>query len=323
MALGTWETVNRPNRQNDNPANEHALVIQEFTGIVEGTIARKSVVEPWIPMRKVTGTATVTNYAVGESQLGKVQPGEAPKSTVNKFSRNALTIDTTVYARNAFMNLEIFQTNFDARKQVGEEQGKKIAKFRDQSFLIQAAKAAQLTTSPFGDTDGHTGGTTYTLGAAADRSDPSKLYYALGRILEGMEEKDVDPLTDDVAIFLRPAEYYTLLDAEQLTSGEFITSDGNSIKSKILSAYGVPVFSTNNLPSGVVTDHLLGTDYNGDFSKLVAVAFSPRALLAGETISLTSDVWYDKMYKQWFVDSEMAYGVTPKRPEFAAAILTP
>ena len=60
MAIGNWETINRPNRQNDNPANEHALVIPEFTGIVEGTLARKSVVEPWIPMRKVTGTAVVT-----------------------------------------------------------------------------------------------------------------------------------------------------------------------------------------------------------------------------------------------------------------------
>ena len=323
MAIGNWETINRPNRQNDNPANEHALVIPEFTGIVEGTLARKSVVEPWIPMRKVTGTAVVTNYAVGESTLGKVQPGEAPKSTVNKFSRNQLVIDTTVYARNAIPDLDVFQTNFDARKQVGEEHGKKIAKFRDQSFLIQAAKAAQLTQSPFGSTDGHQGGSTYTLGASGDRSDPSKLYYALGRILEQMEEKDVDPLTDDVAIFLRPAEYYTLLDAEQLTSGEFITSEGNSIKTRILSAYGVPVFSTNNLPNSVITDHFLGADYNGDFSKLVAVAFSPRALLAGETISLTSDVWYDKLYMQWFVDSKMAYGVAPNRPEFAAAVLTP
>lgn len=323
MAIGTWETISRPNRQNDNPANELALVIPEFTGTVEGTIQRKSVVEPWIPMRKVTGTVTVTNYAVGEATLGKVQPGEAPKSTVNKFSRNQLVIDTTVYARNAFPNLDVFQTNFDARKQVAEEHGKKIAKFRDQSFLIQAAKAAQLTQSPFGDTDGHLGGSTYTFGAAADRSDPSKLYYALGRVLEAMEEKDVDPLTDDVAIFLRPAEYYTLLDAEQLTNGEFITSEGNSIKTRVLSAYGVPVFSTNNLPKTVISDHFLGTDYNGDFTKLVAVAFSPRALLAGETISLTSDVWYDKMYKQWFVDSEMAYGVTPNRPEFAAAVLIP
>ena len=323
MALGNWDNITFPNRKNNDASNELALIMPEFTGTVEGTIARKSVVEPWIPMRKVTGTAVVNNYAVGEAQLGKVQPGEAPKSVVSKFSKNQLIIDTTIYARNAFAQLDVFQTNFDARKQVAEEHGKKIAKFRDQSFLIQAAKAAQLTQSTFGDTDGHQGGSTYTLGAAADRSDPSKLYYAIGRLMEMMELKDVDPLSDDVAIFLKPSEYYTLLDAEQLTNGEFITSDGNSIKTRVLSAYGVPVFSTNNLPSGVITDHFLGADYNGDFSKLVAVAFSPRALLAGETISLESDLWYDKMYKQWFVDSQMAYGVTPNRPEFAAALLTP
>jgi len=323
MALGNWDNVTRPNRQNNDPANDLALVIEEFTGQVEGTIARRSVVEPWIPVRSVKGTATVTNFAVGEAQLGKVQPGEAPPSTVSKFSKLSLTIDTVVYARNAFPLLDVFQTSFDARKEVSDEHGKKIAKFKDQSFLIQAAKAAQLTSSPYGNTDGHKGGSTQVLSAAADRTDPAKLYSAIGRLLEKIEKKDVDPLADDLALFLSPTEYYTLLDADQLVNGEFLTAEGNSVKTRVLSAYGIPVISTNNIPQSVISGHLLGDDYNGDFSKLVALAFSPRALLAGETIPLESDVFYDKIYKQWFVDSHLSYGVTPNRPEYSGAILLP
>lgn len=323
MSLGSWENITFPNRQNNDSGDELALVIPEFTGIVEGTIARKSVVEPWIPVRSVKGTATVTNYAVGEANLGKVTPGEAPAATQSKFSKLSLTIDTVVYARNAFPLLDVFQTNFDARKEIANEHGKKIAKFKDQSFLIQAAKAAQLDSSPFGNTDGHNGGSVQTLADSADRSDPAKLYSAIGRLLEKIENKDVDPLSDDLVIFLSPGEYYTLLDAEQLTNGEYITAEGNKIQTRVLSTYGVPVISTNNIPDGVVSNHLLGSEYDGDFSKLVALAFSPRALLAGETIPLESDVFYDKIYKQWFVDSHMSYGVTPNRPEYSGAILLP
>jgi hypothetical protein len=67
----------------------------------------------------------------------------------------------------------------------------------------------------------------------------------------------------------------------------------------------------------------LGSAYDGDFSKVVAAAFSPRALLAGETIPLTTDVFWDKITKQWFVDAHLSYGVTPNRAEFSGVILKP
>lgn len=322
MAI-TPEQLTRPNRQNNDPANPNALIIPEFTGIVEQTIARKSVVEPWVPVRTVKGTNTVTNYAVGAPTLGKVSPGEAPPATPGKFSKNSLIVDTMIYARNALFFLETFQTAFDARQQIAQEHGKHIAKYKDQAFLIQAAKAAQLTASTFGPLDGHSGGSTYTLGAAADRTDPSKLYYALGKIAEALENKDVDPLADDVVIFLRPQEYYTLLNSEQLINSELITAAGNTVKTRVLSALGIPVISTNNLPTGTVTGHLLGASYDGDFSKVVAVAFSPRALLAGETIPVSSNLWFDNSSFTNYIDSYLSFGVTPNRPEYAAAILTP
>lgn len=322
MAIqGSWD-VTRPNAKNGG-ADPLELVIEEFSGIVEGTIQRRSVTESWLPIRSVKGTATVSNYAVGEAKLGKVVPGEAPPAEKAQFSKLSLTIDTVVYARNALPLLDVFQTNFDARKEIANEHGKKIAKFKDQSFFIQAAKAAQLTQSPFGTTPGHGTGNIETLTAAADRSDPAKLYRALANLFTKFEEQDVDPIADDLVIFLQPAEYYTLLQSEQLTNGEYITAEGNKIETKVLSAYGVPVISTNNIPKTVIADHELGTAFDGDFTKLVSVVFSPRALLAGETIPLESDVFYDKLFKSWFVDSHLSYSVTPNRPEYAGVILLP
>lgn len=318
---GSWN-LTRPNAKNTG-SDPLELVIEEFSGIVEGTIARRSVTESWLPVRSVKGTATVSNYAVGEATLGKVVPGEAPPAQKAQFSKLSLTIDTVIFARNSFPLLDVFQTSFDARKEVANEHGKKIAKFKDQSFFIQAAKAAQLAQSPFGATPGHGTGNQVTLTAAADRSDPAKLYKAIADLFKAFEEQDVDPIADDLVIFLQPGEYYTLLQSEQLTNGEYITAEGNSVKTKVLSAFGVPVISTNNIPKGVIADHELGTAFDGDFSDVVLLVFSPRALLAGETIPLESDVFYDKIFKCWFVDSHLSYSVTPNRPEYSGVVLLP
>lgn len=334
MALDDSYAIVRPGQSNQS-GSVSALHLEEFTGMVESTIERKSALKGMIPIRPVKGTSVITNYAVGESTLQKATPGSPIDGTGTDFAKRTLTVDTVVLARAVLPLLETFQTSYDARKEIGMEHGKKIAKFTDQSFFIQAIKAALFTESTYknggaaGKPAGHSGGSQQTLAAAGDALDPAKLYAAVANLFVKMEEKDVDPRTDDVVIALRPAEFYTLLQNEQLIDGTYKTAEGTSIQAHLLKAYGVPVVSSTNFPAGqTITGHLLSNAnnsnaYDGDFSKVVACAFSPRALLAGETIPLTTDVFWDKVTKQWFVDAHMAYGVTPNRAEFAGVILKP
>lgn len=329
MALDDAYNIVRPGQSNQT-GSITALHLEEFTGVVESTIERKSALKGMIPMRTVRGTSTITNFAVGESTLQKAVPGIPIDGTGNDFSKKTLTVDTVILARAVLPLLETFQTSYDSRKEIGMEHGKKIAKFIDQSFFIQAIKAAQLVDSAYkngaasGKPQGHYGGSQQVLAAAGDALDPAKLYAAIANLFVKMEEKDVDPRTDDVAIALRPAEFYTLLQNEQLIDGTYKTSEGTQIQAHLLKAYGVPVISSTNFPAGsVIAGHLLGAAYDGDYSKAVAVAFAPRALLAGETIPLTTDVFWDKVTKQWFVDAHMSYNVTTNRGEFAGIILKP
>ena len=329
MALNDSFNIVRPGQAN-SAGSVSALHLEEFTGVVESTIERKSTLAGWVPVRPVKGTSTITNFAVGESTLQKATPGTTPDGTLTDFAKRILTVDTVILARAVLPLLETFQTSYDSRKEIGMEHGKKIAKFKDQSFFIQAIKAALLTESSYkgsgasGKPAGHFGGSQFTLALAGDAVDPAKLYAAIANLFVKLEEKDVDPRTDDVVIALRPAEFYTLLQNEQLIDGTYKTSEGTSIQAHLLKAYGVPVVSSTNFPGGqTITSHLLGSAYDGDFSKVVAAAFSPRALLAGETIPLTTDVFWDKITKQWFVDAHLSYGVTPNRAEFAGVILKP
>lgn len=330
MPLESTTNIVRPGQENGTGAI-NALHIEEYTGIVEGTLARKSALTGFVPVRTVRGTSVIQSFGVGEASLQKVVPGVTPDGTPHKFGKVTLSIDTLILARDIFPLLETWQTSYDSRKEVGMEHGKKIAKFKDQAFFIQALKAAALTSPKITGMSGagHFGGTQVTFAGASDHLDPAKLYAKVAEAFTGMENKDVDPRTDDVILALKPAEFYTLLQNEMLVNSEWKSSEGNSVHGMVLKTYGVPVINSNNLPAGeTITGHLLSNSdnsnaYDGDFTKVVAVAFSPRALLAGETIPLTTAVFWDEKSKHWFVDAHLSFAVGPNRPEFAAVINRP
>lgn len=330
MALDDTYNITRPG-QAAGTGDIDALHIEEYTGVVEATIERHSALQGFVPMRSVKGTSVFTNFAVGQSTLQKVVPGAKPDGTVNKFGKKSLTVDTIVLARSSFPLLETWQTSYDARKEVGQEHGKTIGKFVDQSFFIQAIKAGSLTQTPYsiGAGAGHLGASQVTLTNSTDAVDPVLLYQAISDLFVQMRLKDVDPAKDDVMIVVKPQEFATLQQNDQIINREYITSEGVSIQAHILKAYGCPVIDSNNFPGGeVIASHFLsnsdnGNAYDGDFSKVVAAAFSPRALMAGSTIPLTTKMYWLDEYLQWNVDAYLSYAVGPNRPEFAGLILKP
>jgi len=329
MSLDTFN-VTRP-AQKQGAGDPLALIIEEFGGMVEGTLQRRSVTTGMINVKQVKGTATVSNFAIGESDLQVIVPGTTPNGTGSQFSKNSVTVDRTILARATLPMLDVFQTSYDARKEIATEHGKKIAKFKDQAFLIMALKTAQLTVNPYGVLPGHAAGTVVTLALAADATDPAKLYSAFASLFAQMMEKDVDPTADDVFVFVRPQTFFALQEAEQVINGNYVTSDGTNIKAHIYTAWGVPVIPTSNLPNwqedainrpkGVAV--LMGADYEGDFRKVVAVAFSTRAILAGSTIDLETKVFFDDVSKSWYVDAWLAFASASNRAEYAGVILAP
>jgi hypothetical protein len=328
MSLNQF-TPTYPN-QNLGSGDTLANAIEEYTGVLEETIARVSKAAPFVDIRSVRGTSTITNEGIGESTLQVVTPGVTPDGTSqNQTAQNSLTVDTLILARTTLPLLDSFQKRYDFRAAVGREHGKKIAKFQDQAFFIQAAKAAALSASAYGALPGHNGGTTKTLSNAADATDPAALYSAISDLFASMEAKDVDPASDNVMLALRPDAFYALMDAEQIVNGEYVTAKGTVISNaKILKAFGVPVVSSNNVPNTNITGHMLSNSrnsnaYDGDFTKLVAVAFAPDSLLAGETISLTPAVFYSEESKMWFIDAHLAFAVKPNRAEYSGQIVKP
>lgn len=311
------------------------LHIEQYGGMVESTFAKKSFMRQYVDIKPVRGTDVVTNDRIGEATLQKVVPGVRPDATVAQFSNVKVKVDTIVLARNNVALLDDFQAHYNVRAKLGEEHGKKLGKFFDEAFIIQAIKAAFIVAAAdnqnplAGETalpDGWYGGTKITLTNAGDESDPDLLQKAIEDACEGIELKDVD--LDGAVALVGPTEYYTLLRNDRLINSQYSLGNGDVAQGTVLKSCGIPLVKTNRIPKAAITGHYLSNAGNGNAydvsaaeAKTKVVIMLPRALLAGETIPLTSKVYYHDPELQWFIDSYLAFGVTPNRAEHAAVVV--
>lgn len=77
--------------------------------------------------------------------MQKVSRGVRPTDSSPTFDNISVKVDTIVLARTNQFLLDDFLSHIDVRKEVGIEHGKTIGKFFDESFIVQAIKACQIT----------------------------------------------------------------------------------------------------------------------------------------------------------------------------------
>lgn len=303
---------------------DHAEMIEQYTGAVDSQFAKDSIMRRFIQVRSVRGTDTIINRRVGKTALQKLVPGVRPAASKTPFGRVSLTIDTVVLARDNRSMLNEFQIDFDARAELGKDHGKQLAKFTDEAFFIQAIKAAN-SAAPSGLNGAIGAGKVETLLNAGDELDPDLLADAITRILVRMEEEDI-PI-EESRVFVRPTAYTTLTNHDKLVDGEFSPGNGDYSKNKVKMIHGVPIFSTARIPTAAINGHFLSNeensyayDINATEAKAVAIVLHPQSLLAGETIPMTTDVFFSKEEKQWFIDAYTAFGISTRRPDVSGAV---
>lgn len=318
MATPTFTPV-RPNQANGAGAVD-ALTIEEFNGIVETELRAKSLMESRMTVQTATGTNEITKKGLGGGSLVAVTPGVTPDGTSAEFAKIKVKIEKHLLYRKIVASLEDFQTDFSVRSELAKDGGLTHAKFFDQACYIQAIKAAQLTTSPYG-IDVFHGGSVKQLATPADASDPAALYQAITELGAMMQGKDVDLAGEGGILVVNPLEFSILAQNELIVNGNYVTSSGVESEGMVIKTLGVPVISTTNLVNTNITDHLLGSQYNGDYSKVKALLFSPkRALFAGQSIAVRSNTWYEDKDLAHYIDVERAFGVTPDRAEYAGIV---
>ncbi len=306
------------------------LYIEEYGGEVESQIIKTSIMKQFITMKSIRGTDTVTNDRIGTTSLQAVSPGVRPAPGVAEFDNVSVKVDTIILARNNVNLLADFQAHYNVRAELGQDHGKIIGRFFDEALLIQGVKAANIikgdgTAGTTRLPEGWKGGVQIDLAAAGDENDPDKLQRGIEDLCEGIELNDID--IEGAVLFVNPTQYYTLLRNDKLINSQYSTANGDYAEGTVLKSCGLPIFKTNRLPQEAVVDHYLSNagnnaayDVSAEEAKVVALLMMPKALLAGETIPLTSKVYYSDIELQWFIDSYLAFGATPNRAEMAGVV---
>jgi hypothetical protein len=305
------------------------LLLEQYGGEVESQFKKSSIMRQYAKIRPVRGTDTITNNRVGRTTLKKLTPGVRPDAEDTPFGRVSLTVDTVVLARDNRSMLNDLQTHFDARMELAQDHGKEIGYFFDQAFIIQGIKGSKATAPVLGDGTAAKqsigAGKNKTLAAANDELDPDKLYRAIADIIVLMEEDEIP--VEELVVFMRPTHFDVLMDNDKLIRSEYSSGNGDFAKGIIWSIKGARVVKTARIPKAAITGHFLSNAANSNAydvsaaeAKCVAVILHPKSLLAGETIPLSSDIWFNREEKQWFIDSWLAFGVTVNRPDVCGGV---
>lgn len=305
------------------------LMLEEYGGEVESQFKKTSIMRQYVKIRPVRGTDTIVNNRVGRTSLKKLQPGVRPEAESTPFGKVSLTVDTVVLARDNRTMLNEFQTHFDARQELAQDHGKEIGYFFDQAFIIMAIKGSLAPAPVLGDGTASKqsigAGKNTVLAAAGDELDPDKLAKAITGIITRMEEDEIP--AEELVIFVRPTHFEVLLNNDKLINRRYSDDNGDFAKGTIWEIHGARIVKTARIPQAPITGHYLSNSQNGNAydvnvaqAKAVAVLLHPKSLMGGETIPLTSDIWFNREEKQWFIDSFLSFGVTVNRPDCCGAV---
>jgi hypothetical protein len=308
---------------------DKTLLIEQYGGEVESQFKKTSIMRQYVRIRPVRGTDTITNNRVGRTTLKALVPGVRPAADPTPFGRVQLTVDTVVLARDNRSMLNDFQTHFDARMELAQDHAKELGFFFDQAFIIMGIKGALAAAPVLGDGTASKqsigAGKNRSLTVAGDELDPDKMEAAISAIVVAMEEEEIP--VEELVVFVRPTTYKVLSNSNKLLNRDFNSGNGEFSKMTIDTIAGARIVKTARIPQTVITDHFLSNTANGNAydinaaqAKCVAVIMHPKSLMAGETIPLTSDMWFNREEKQWFIDSFLAFGVTVNRPDCCGAV---
>lgn len=325
-----------------NPAVSYSgevdsLLIEKFDGQVKRAYTEKMNMKSYFDIQTVTGTNSVSNKYFGNTGVQALAPGADVKGQSAAIDKNQLVIDTTVISRNIVGVLADVQDDIQTKGKLAEEQVDALTYLEDRMLIQQVAYSAVSNTQAKRlkpRVPGH-GFSIDVKVKLATMEYPNAVVAAIEYVLEQQMTQNT-PL--ERFSIIMPWKYFNILrDAERIVSATYNTSQDVTVRGFVLKSYNVPIIPTNQMPDhdrdhrdidGNVADHhLLSNSNNGNRydvinsgadsinRNVVALVFGTEALLCGNSLQLTGEIFWNKLNKSWYIDSYMAEGAIPDRWE--------
>lgn len=311
-----------------------SLLIEKFNGKVNEQYLKGENILSYFDVQTVTGTNTVSNKYLGETELQVLAPGQSPNATPTQADKNQLVIDTTVIARNTVAHIHDVQGDIDSLKpKLAMNQAKQLKRLEDQMAIQQMLLGGINNTKAKRKrprVKGHGFSINVNVTESEALANPQYVMAAVEYALEQQLEQEVD--ISDVAIMMPWKFFNALRDADRIVDKTYtISQSGATVNGFVLSSYNCPVIPSNRFPTFAQNQahHLLSNEDNGyrydpvaEMNGAVAVLFTADALLVGRTIEVTGDIFYEKKEKTYYIDTFMAEGAIPDRWEAVSVVTT-
>lgn len=314
--------------------------IEAYEGDIEGSFR----VESMFRGSGLTNFKSVENQSnawrgdrIGGATVKGRRSGEKLEDARIANDKFVIVVDTTSYIRTPF-DYQDDWTAPDFQAEYSAEHGTAHAKAFDQAHIIALIKCATFQAPAHLKPAFHDGLSKVLTGYAAAAADAGSLRTAAevkaDILVAGHKElvaefinRDMGGSLNEMVTLLRPDAFGVLLDHKKLMNVDFNggSSSDNFAMRRVGYMNGVKVMESPRFPTGVITDHPLGTAFNVSAAeaKAVGVIFLPKkALVTVEAKGMTVRHWdYPKDF-QSYLDSYCMYTVGTKRPDAVAVLFS-
>ena len=303
-----------------------ALMIEKFDGRVHIHEQNSSVTDGLFDMIPLVGTDTLSNAAMGDPTLQSVVPGVEPLGKDIEVGTQIVQVKTPILARVVVAMLAQVQDRLAVKSRTPMNFGRKIAKVKDEILLHQAVKSGMKATGA-GDVSDMPAGVNKELASANDETNATNFEAGIMLLAQTLAEQEIE-LTDGT-LFVAPAQYFTLLKNDKLTSADYSRGNADYSAGMVSVSSGMPIKMTNRLSQAAddgttagSNGNLMGANYivSSLEADVVGLYATPDSIMVAQSIPLTSDVYWDKRLLTWFIDAYLAFGAAPDRPDKTAVL---
>lgn len=317
--------ITKPGQKNLT-GDAYAMMLEKFTGEVLFQTHAQSVTEGVFQWTPLIGTDTMSNAAMGDPVLMRLESGITPNASKIEVGSQVVQVRKPVIARVAIGVLDDVQDRLNVRGRTPARMGKVISKITDQVLLHQCVKSALLTVGAHG-IDELGGGARIEFTAAGQETNPDLYESALRSLMVAIMNAENE--VSDGVLYLPPAQFGVLLDNDKLVSNLY--SQGADFGSAFLSrASGFMLKPTTRLPNAAKTEadvgsapYLFGANYviTAEHTDTVGLYAKTDAIMIAEAIPITSEIWWDQGSKTHILDAYFAFGAGPNDPSQAGVVL--
>lgn len=339
MALPHYDNVSRLGQINGS-GDDRSLFLKLYAGEVLTAFQANNIAMGLHRTRTISKGKSASFPLTGYATAKYHEAGTMIEPDKIKHGERIVTVDDLLISPSFIANIDEAMNHYDVRGIYSKEAGAALARQADRNIFRTIAKASSIVdattaAAEFGTSfDDETYTNNVTIGSLpADATDPNKIVEAVYKAVEEFTKKDIP--TENAVVVLPPEQYYALLNVSDTTKATWLNRDvgGNgSVSGAVVPMIGgLKVLMSNHIPTTDQTTTLGGGDtqpltssrttkYNGDFSSVRGLVFTPDAAATVKLMDLGVESEYQIERQGTLLVSKYAMGHNILRPACAISL---